>query len=83
MWNRRSFDEDVRCRETGFRSQRQTRRNAVDWVERIPLAETRNYVQCVMENLQVYRARFGGTLATVEPNLHRADPGGCRDSVRM
>ena len=31
----------------------------VDWVERIPIAETRNYVQRVMENLQVYRARFG------------------------
>jgi soluble lytic murein transglycosylase len=27
-------------------------------VERIPLAETRNYVQRVMENLQVYRVRF-------------------------
>jgi len=46
--------------------------DAVDWVERIPLAETRNYVQRVMENLQVYRARFGGSIATVEPNLHRA-----------
>jgi soluble lytic murein transglycosylase len=32
----------------------------VDWVERIPIAETRNYVQRIMENLQVYRARFGG-----------------------
>ncbi len=31
----------------------------VDWVERIPISETRNYVQRVMENLQVYRARFG------------------------
>jgi soluble lytic murein transglycosylase len=33
--------------------------DAIDWVERIPLAETRNYVQRVMENLQVYRVRFG------------------------
>ncbi len=33
--------------------------DAVDWVERIPFAETRNYVQRVMENLLVYRARFG------------------------
>ena len=32
--------------------------DAVDWVERIPFAETRNYVQRVMENLQVYRFRF-------------------------
>jgi len=45
--------------------------DAVDWVERIPLAETRNYVQRVMENLQVYSARMGASLATVEPNLHR------------
>jgi soluble lytic murein transglycosylase len=30
----------------------------VDWVERIPFAETRNYVQRVMENLQVYRVRL-------------------------
>jgi hypothetical protein len=46
--------------------------DAVDWVERIPFAETRNYVQRVMENLQVYRARFGASTATVGPNLHRA-----------
>src|SRR5882672_6144358 len=45
--------------------------DAVDWVERIPFSETRNYVQRVMENVQVYRARFGASTATVEPNLHR------------
>ena len=33
--------------------------DAVDWVERIPFSETRNYVQRVMENVLVYRARFG------------------------
>jgi soluble lytic murein transglycosylase len=32
----------------------------IDWVERIPFSETRNYVQRVMENLQVYRNRLGG-----------------------
>lgn len=38
--------------------------DAVDWVERIPFSETRNYVQRVMENLAVYRERFGtGTSA--------------------
>ena len=46
--------------------------DAVDWVERIPFSETRNYVERVMENLQVYRKRFGDSVATVEPNLHRA-----------
>jgi soluble lytic murein transglycosylase len=30
----------------------------VDWVERIPISETRNYVQRVMENFVVYRAKF-------------------------
>jgi soluble lytic murein transglycosylase len=45
--------------------------DAVDWVERIPLAETRNYVQRVMENLQVYAASLGASVPTVEPNLHR------------
>ena len=52
--------------------------DAVDWVERIPFAETRNYVQRVMENLQVYCARFGASTATLEPNLHRAAPVGSR-----
>ncbi|MGO4737448.1 transglycosylase SLT domain-containing protein [Bosea sp. 2KB_26] len=32
--------------------------DAVDWVERISIYETRNYVQRVMENLQVYRQRL-------------------------
>ena len=30
----------------------------IDWIERIPFSETRNYVQRVMENLTIYRARF-------------------------
>jgi soluble lytic murein transglycosylase len=30
----------------------------IDWIERIPIAETRNYVERVMENMQVYRARL-------------------------
>jgi soluble lytic murein transglycosylase len=33
---------------------------AIDWIEKITLAETRNYVQYVMENLQIYRARLAG-----------------------
>jgi soluble lytic murein transglycosylase len=39
---------------------RDPRVDPVDWVERIPISETRNYVARIMENLQVYRARFGG-----------------------
>jgi soluble lytic murein transglycosylase len=46
--------------------------DAVDWVELIPFSETRNYVQRIMENLQVYRARFGGgTRLQIEADLHR------------
>ena len=41
----------------------------VDWIERIPITETRNYVQRVMENFQVYRA-----LLSDDPRLSlRAD----------
>jgi soluble lytic murein transglycosylase len=32
--------------------------DAIDWVERIPISETRNYVQRVIENVGVYRVRF-------------------------
>jgi soluble lytic murein transglycosylase len=46
--------------------------DAVDWVEQIPFSETRNYVQRIMENLQVYRARFGGgTRLQIEADLRR------------
>jgi soluble lytic murein transglycosylase len=46
--------------------------DAVDWVELIPFSETRNYVQRIMENMQVYRARFGGgTKLQIEADLHR------------
>jgi len=46
--------------------------DAIDWVELIPFSETRNYVQRVMENLQVYRARFGGSSRLqIEADLHR------------
>jgi soluble lytic murein transglycosylase len=33
--------------------------DAVDWVESISYNETRNYVQRVLENLQIYRLRLG------------------------
>jgi peptidoglycan lytic transglycosylase len=44
----------------------------IDWVERIPFSETRNYVQRVLENLQVYRVRFGGgSRLLIEADLRR------------
>jgi soluble lytic murein transglycosylase len=46
---------------------------AIDWVEKIPFSETRNYVQRVMENIQVYRARLAGGSAPlrIEEDLQR------------
>lgn len=35
--------------------------DAIDWIEMIPFAETRNYVQRVLENVQVYRLRLADT----------------------
>jgi soluble lytic murein transglycosylase len=44
----------------------------IDWVERIPFSETRNYVQRVLENLQVYRVRLGGgSKLLIEADLRR------------
>lgn len=42
--------------------------DAVDWIEMIPIGETRDYVQRVLENVQIYRALFnGGRLHAVHP----------------
>jgi soluble lytic murein transglycosylase len=63
--------------------------DAVDWVERIPFAETRNYVQRVMENLAVYRVRFGVGVpaAAIDAGAKTADapsadpPGQTREAI--
>ncbi|HWT31221.1 MAG TPA: lytic transglycosylase domain-containing protein, partial [Propylenella sp.] len=49
--------------------------DAVDWIERIPFDETRDYVQKVMENLQVYRSRTGYPLS-LSKDLIRGGPQG-------
>jgi len=33
----------------------------IDWIESIPYSETRNYVQRVLEGVQIYRRRLGAT----------------------
>lgn len=45
----------------------------IDWVESIPFSETRNYVQRVMENMEVYRARLNSnqTELRLAQNLNR------------
>jgi soluble lytic murein transglycosylase len=53
-----------------FGDPRDPRIDPIDWVERIPLTETRNYVQRVMENMEVYRVRFNATAPlTIEADL--------------
>lgn len=45
----------------------------VDWVESLPFSETRNYVQRILENVQVYRARLkdGEVAIELEEDLER------------
>jgi soluble lytic murein transglycosylase len=50
---------------------RDPRVDVVNWIERIPFTETRNYVQRIMENMQVYRARLGSAAITIEKDLKR------------
>jgi soluble lytic murein transglycosylase len=38
----------------------------IDWIEQIPFGETRNYVQRVLENTEVYRARLAGREAPLK-----------------
>ncbi len=41
----------------------------VDWIEMIPFTETRNYVQRVLENLQIYRGQEGRILSCPSPAI--------------
>jgi soluble lytic murein transglycosylase len=43
----------------------------IDWMERIPFSETRNYVHRVLENLQVYRYRLEGRELQIAQDLRR------------
>lgn len=56
-----------------FGDPRSTGVDAIDWIESIPYSETRNYVQRVLENIQVYRARLAGGVASldIEKDLKR------------
>lgn len=51
---------------------RDSKVDPIDWIERIPLSETRNYVQRILENIQVYRARFDNNpRLLIEADLRR------------
>ncbi len=46
----------------------------VRWIERIPVSETRFYVQRVMENVEIYRARLNGEfMSALKDDLKRGN----------
>ena len=47
----------------------------INWIEQIPYSETRNYVQRVMENYQVYKARLKGSNLKIDTDLSRGRRG--------
>ncbi|MEI9889468.1 MAG: lytic transglycosylase domain-containing protein [Caulobacteraceae bacterium] len=57
----------------------------VDYIECIPIGETRNYVMRVLENVQVYRARLNGGKAalTLPGDLRRGGYGQARPYAEM
>jgi soluble lytic murein transglycosylase len=48
-----------------FGDPRSTAVDPIDWIENIPFSETRNYVQRVMENMEIYRTRLSGSAQKV------------------
>jgi soluble lytic murein transglycosylase len=50
---------NVRAWIAAFGDPRDPKVDPIDWIERIPFSETRNYVQRVAENLHLYRLRLG------------------------
>jgi soluble lytic murein transglycosylase len=47
--------------------------DAVNWIERIPYTETRNYIERVMENLGDYRSRLGASPSSLDADLKRGE----------
>ena len=51
---------------------RDPKSDPIDWIERIPISETRNYVERVIENMQVYRALVeNNSKLMIEADLRR------------
>ena len=51
-----------------FGDPRDPKVDPIDWIHRIPFLETREYVQKVLSNIQVYRARLGDEETAVRIN---------------
>ncbi|MDR3528370.1 MAG: lytic transglycosylase domain-containing protein [Rhizomicrobium sp.] len=56
---------NVRRWITAFGDPRSSATDPIDWIESIPFGETRNYVQRIVENLEVYRDRMGSREASL------------------
>lgn len=63
--------------------------DAIDWIESIPITETRKYVQKVMQNVHVYRTRLNSRKYAISHDINRggrkASAGGgtgCGDGAR-
>ncbi len=50
--------------------------DTIDWIESIPITETRKYVQKVMQNVHVYRTRLGHRKYTMLHDINRGGKGG-------
>ncbi|HYC05521.1 MAG TPA: lytic transglycosylase domain-containing protein [Azospirillaceae bacterium] len=48
--------------------------DVIDWIETMPIYETRNYVQRVLENVQIYRIKLGQPPISVQRDLQRGGP---------
>ena len=57
-----------------FGDPRKANVDPIDWIERIPIEETRRYVVKVLSNIQIYRARLGeeATALRLDEDLSRA-----------
>jgi len=57
-----------------FGDPRKANVDPIDWIERIPIEETRRYVVKVLSNIQIYRARLGeeATALRLDEDLNRA-----------
>jgi soluble lytic murein transglycosylase len=51
-----------------FGDPRDPKVDPIDWIHRIPFQETREYVQKVLSNIQIYRARLGEVKTAVRLN---------------
>ncbi|MEO1205380.1 MAG: transglycosylase SLT domain-containing protein [Pseudomonadota bacterium] len=64
-----------------FGDPRSPNMDPMDWIERIPFTETRKYVQKVLSNVQVYRARLGEKRSLrLLQDLRRAKTGNGRNA---